>query len=198
MMWCLFNLPPFLIILLSNCWQFGPWSVKISENSDSKTLLMNHWLFSVISRLQCLFFLLAWITRNHDKLLLKITLNSHVKLWVNIYLSFKFYFSVIVLQCGVSFCCTIRWSSYNTSNSMCSFLSDSVNSRTVAHQASLFMGFSRQEYCSGFPFPSPRDLPHPGIEPMSLASPALAGRFFTTELPGKPQISYLFIYIPSF
>ena len=43
------------------------------------------------------------------------------------------------------------------------------------------MRFSRQEYCSGWPFPSPRDLPDPGIEP---ASPALAGRFFTTELPG--------------
>ena len=66
---------------------------------------------------------------------------------------------------------------------------------TVAHQASLSIGFSRQEYCSGLPFPSLGDLPHPGIEPMSLASPALAGRFFTTELPGKPQISYVFIYI---
>ena len=46
------------------------------------------------------------------------------------------------------------------------------------------MGFSRQEYWSGLPFPSPGDLPQPGIEPMSLASP---GRFFTTEPPGKPS-----------
>ena len=45
------------------------------------------------------------------------------------------------------------------------------------------MGFLRQEYWSGLPFPSPGDLPNPGIEPMS---PALAGRFFTTEAPGKP------------
>ena len=54
---------------------------------------------------------------------------------------------------------------------------------TVAHQAPLSMSFSRQEYCSGLPFPPPRDLPDPGIEP---ASPALAGGFFTTEPPGKP------------
>ena len=54
---------------------------------------------------------------------------------------------------------------------------------TVAHQAPLSMGFPRQEYWSGFPFPSPGDLPYPGIEPRS---PALAGRFFTTEPPGKP------------
>ena len=48
-------------------------------------------------------------------------------------------------------------------------------------------GFSRQEYCSRsrLPCPPPGDLPHPGIEPASLASPALANRFFTTEPPGK-------------
>ena len=43
------------------------------------------------------------------------------------------------------------------------------------------MGFSRQEYWSGLPFPSPGDLPHPGIGPMLLMSPAFAGRFFTTS-----------------
>ena len=41
------------------------------------------------------------------------------------------------------------------------------------------MGFSRQEYWNGLPFPPPGDLPDPGIEPMSPASPALAGGFFT-------------------
>ena len=50
---------------------------------------------------------------------------------------------------------------------------------TVAHQAPLSMRFSRQEYWSGLPFPSPGDLPDPGIEPASLTSPTLAGRFFT-------------------
>ena len=58
---------------------------------------------------------------------------------------------------------------------------------TVVHQAPLSMGFLRQEYWSGLPFLSPGDLPDPGIKPTSLASPALAGRFFTTELPGKPR-----------
>ena len=51
---------------------------------------------------------------------------------------------------------------------------------TVAHQAALSMGFSRQEYWSGLPFPSPGDLPDPGIKPTSLTSPALASGFFTT------------------
>ena len=55
---------------------------------------------------------------------------------------------------------------------------------TVARQAPLSMGFPRQEYWSGLPLPSPRDLPDPGLEPTT--SPALAGRFFTTELAGKP------------
>ena len=49
------------------------------------------------------------------------------------------------------------------------------------------MGFSRQEYWSGLPFPSPGDLPDPGIEPVS---PALAGGFFTTELPRKLSEAY--------
>ena len=58
--------------------------------------------------------------------------------------------------------------------------------RTVAHQAPLSMGFSRQEYWSGLSFPPPGDLPDPGIEPVSSA---LAGGFFTTEPPGKPSHS---------
>ena len=51
---------------------------------------------------------------------------------------------------------------------------------TVAHQTPLSIGFSRQEYWCGLPFPSPGDLPNPGIELVSLVSSALAGRFFTT------------------
>jgi len=49
------------------------------------------------------------------------------------------------------------------------------------------MGFPRQEYWSGLPFPTSGDLPNPGIKPESFASPALAGGFFTTEPQGKPQ-----------
>ena len=52
---------------------------------------------------------------------------------------------------------------------------------TVACQAPLSMGFSRQEYRIRLPFPSPGDLPNPGIEHKSLMSPALAGRSFTTS-----------------
>ena len=58
---------------------------------------------------------------------------------------------------------------------------------TVACQAPLSMGFPRQEYWSGLPCPSPGDLPEPGIEPTSLMSPALAGRFFTTSATGEPM-----------
>ena len=54
-------------------------------------------------------------------------------------------------------------------------VSDSVITQIVAHQAPLSMEFSRQEYWSRLPFPSPGDLPNPRIEP---GSPALAGRFF--------------------
>ena len=62
---------------------------------------------------------------------------------------------------------------------------DSVTPWTVAHQAPLSMKFSRQEYWSGLPFSPPGDLSAPGIEPASPKSPALAGGFSTTELPGK-------------
>ena len=52
--------------------------------------------------------------------------------------------------------------------------------RTVAHQTPLSVGFPRQGYWSGLPCPPPGDLPNPGIKPMSLAFPTLAGGFFTT------------------
>ena len=62
---------------------------------------------------------------------------------------------------------------------------------TIAHQAPLSMEFSRQEYWSRLSFPSPGDLPDPGIEPASPESSALAGEFFTTEPPGNPCASTL-------
>ena len=58
---------------------------------------------------------------------------------------------------------------------------------TVARQAPLSMGFSRQEYWRGLPCPPPGDLPDPGTEPRSLMSPALAGRFFTTNTTWEAQ-----------
>ena len=70
-------------------------------------------------------------------------------------------------------------------------MSDSCNSKwTVAHQASLPLGFPRQEYWSSLPFPSPGDLPNSGIKP---TSPALAGGFFIAEPPGKPTEVYISI-----
>ena len=61
---------------------------------------------------------------------------------------------------------------------------------TAAHQAPLSMGFSRQEYWRGLPFPPPRVFPNPGIKPKSLASPALAGRIFITAPSAKPSEVY--------
>ena len=70
-------------------------------------------------------------------------------------------------------------------------MSDSfLTPRTVADQAPLSLGFARQEYWSGLPFPSPGDLPFdPGIKP---ASPAFAGGFLPTESPAKPEINVSF------
>ena len=73
-----------------------------------------------------------------------------------------------------------------------SAVSDSATPWTVAHQAPLSRGLSRQEYWSGLPFPSPGDLPDPGSEPASPAHLTLAGRFFTSVPPGKSD--YFIVY----
>ena len=64
-------------------------------------------------------------------------------------------------------------------------MSDSFTEQRRGGDAHLSIEFSRQEYWSGLPFPSPGTLPVPGIEPRSLASPALAGRFFTSWATGE-------------
>ena len=75
---------------------------------------------------------------------------------------------------------------------------------TAAHQGPLSMRFPRQEYWSGLPCPPPGDLPNPGIQPTSLRSPALAGRFFTTYTTWESHTwlytyiyTYIYIYITS-
>ena len=74
----------------------------------------------------------------------------------------------------------------------CSVVSDAFATPwAVAHKAPLSIGFPRQDYWSGLPFPSPADLPDLGIKPVS---PALAGRFFTAEPPGKSPILPFFFY----
>ena len=66
---------------------------------------------------------------------------------------------------------------------------------TVAHQAPPSMGFSRQEYWSGLPFPSPGDLPHPGIEPRS---PTLQADTLTSEPPGTPLTFWRWMLLSQF
>ena len=59
---------------------------------------------------------------------------------------------------------------------------------TAAHQDPLSLGFPKQEYWGGFPFPPPGDLPNPEFK---LTSPALTGGFFATDQPGKPKIDFV-------
>ena len=61
---------------------------------------------------------------------------------------------------------------------------------TVACQAPLSMGFSRQEYWNELPCPPPGDLPDPGMEPASLVSPVSAGRFYTTSTTWEAQVQH--------
>ena len=73
-----------------------------------------------------------------------------------------------------------------------SVVSDSfVTPCTVPRQTPLSMEFSRQEYWNGLSFPTPRDLPNPGIKPKCPVSPALADEFFTTVSPGKLSTMFL-------
>ena len=80
------------------------------------------------------------------------------------------YFCGLPPKTPLLFSCKVVASSYDTMD-------------YIACQAPLSMGFPRQEYWSGLPFPSLGDLPDPGMEPVS---PALADKFFTNEPPGKP------------
>ena len=74
-------------------------------------------------------------------------------------------------------------------------MSDSVILLTIAYQAPLSLGFSRQEYWSGLPFLSLGNLPYPGIEPVSLTPPTLAGGFFIPSVTWE-TIFHMGIYLP--
>ena len=87
-------------------------------------------------------------------------------------MSYKNRFSLSGLMCHLSL---------HPSSIMCPVKSDSFET-----QVPLSLKFSRQEYWSGLPFPSPGCLPNQWIKTASLGSPALVGEFFTTEPPGKP------------
>ena len=86
--------------------------------------------------------------------------------------------SAVLALNRLPFCCVLSHS----------VMSNSATLWTAARQAPLSVGFSRQEHCSGLPFPSPEYLPDPGTEP---ASPAWASRCFTAELPGEPSLTLL-------
>ena len=110
---------------------------------------------------------------------------------------FKFIFNwrIITLHCCVGFCRTSTGISHACMLRHFSHVRLFATLWTVAHQAPLSMEFSRQEYWSGLPCSPPGDLPNPGIEPMSLMSPALVGAFFTTsatwELPSCRSTYFL-------
>ena len=93
---------------------------------------------------------------------------------VGIRVNFSFVYNFIVLHFTVCVCVLTQ---------LCLILRDPTG--TITHKAPLSIGSSKQESWSGLPFPPPGDLPDPGIKPSSPVSPALAGRFFTTEPPGK-------------
>ena len=110
---------------------------------------------------------------------------------------------VTVLTRKIGCCCFCRYCGFvvgtpNLSSTLLTHLEVHVRARSlsrvqhfatlwaVARQAPLFMGFPRQEYWSGLPFPSPGDLPDPGMEPESPVPPAWVGGIFTTTPPGKP------------
>ena len=96
-------------------------------------------------------------------------------------------------QMGKGWCVNIFLSFIHLAiNKVLSFVQLFVTLWTVVCQASLSLGFSKQEYWSGLPFPSPWDLPDSGIEP---GSPALEADALTSESPGKPQEAlYMCIY----
>ena len=105
---------------------------------------------------------------------------------------FDFYWMIVALQRCVRFCPTAKGISYMRTCAQCfSCVQLFVTLWTVACQAPLSMGFSRQVYWSGLPCPPPEDLPHLGMEPTSLMSPTLAAGFFTTAPRRKPICIHL-------
>ena len=101
-----------------------------------------------------------------------------VLLWKVAFQYNQAFWFVVFLLCGSPVPCYAQWLQ------SCSRLFATL--WTVAHQTSLSVKFFQKDYWSGFPCPTPGDLPDPGIEPISLASPALAGGFFIAEPPGNP------------
>ena len=102
----------------------------------------------------------------------------YVYMYMHVYMCICVYMYICICMCiCIYICCATK------SLQLCPFFAALW---TVAHQAPLSMEFSRQEYWSGLPYPSPGDLLNPGIEPWS---PALQGSALLSEPPGKPHIN---------
>ena len=97
-------------------------------------------------------------------------------------------------RCLSQMLCVLRMVMFVCVCARCHVQLSFVTLSTIAHQAPLPIEFSRQEYWSGLPFPPPGDLPNPGIEPTSPASPALQVYSLPTEPPGKPHSVFLVTY----
>ena len=113
----------------------------------------------------------------------------HARILVSPYPQEHFLFSIYFI---ITILVGVRWPLTVIFNTRLPVFSRSVTPSsatpwTVACQAPLSMEFSRQEYWSGLPFSTPGDFPKPGIDRESPESLALAGRFLTTEPPGKPM-----------
>ena len=106
--------------------------------------------------------------------------------------------------------CKVQWQAFLFISGLCS-LCNKVKTKTpttslcmcaqlclpLLNYMDSSLGFPRQECWSGLPFPTPGDLPHPGNEPTSLASPTWVGSLFTTVPPGKPMTSLILCKSPS-
>ena len=101
---------------------------------------------------------------------------------------------IIALQCCVRFCCIAKWISLGCVLSRFSSVWLFVTPWTVAHQAPLSMGFTRQEYWSGLPGPPPGNLHNPGIKPVSSVSSALKADSLLLSHWGNPSQPYIYIY----
>ena len=176
-----------MIVSVLNCW-ITTW-IKNKEDSEGKKI-SETWLthsskyFGCWNWNQSILFKNSWLKITYKKIKL-LNLNvprsfslMYIFIVFSSYVATAFRFkpsifycdSLCVCVCSVSWLCLTLW--------------------TIASQAPLSMEFSRQEYWSRLPFPTPGDLPDQGMEPTSLVPPALAGGFFTTESPGKPICTF--------
>ena len=143
--------------------------MKISKARESLALL--------IIGLKIIYFLITWMCMNNPCIIFWINRSClYPKIYIYIYIHIYIYKHMCVcVVCVLCVCVYVLVCSVSQSYLIL------TTPWTVACQVPLSMRFFRQEYRSGLPFPSPGELPDPGIGSTSLASPALADRFFSTS-----------------